>query len=283
MEALTDGAGWTWAIPLHDGTLSVGTVLGTEALAERRERLGSLDAVFDDALAASPDTTGLTEHAERVGPVRAFRDYSYFAERFGGPGFRLAGDAAGFVDPLFSSGVHMAFLGGLSAAASICSELRDELSVAECERFHHRCLSQAYTRFMVTVAGFYRQLRRQDDIVLPGITRENWQLAFDLIQPVVSGDVDVGADDIPDEVLQRTMKYTTDMMLEAHEFGTDNGVARLMVKRAFDDSVTDRFGAVDGHYIRLRRGRLGVASLGKVGGAAAGVARALIRGVVSRL
>src|SRR4051794_14291758 len=59
MEALVDGSGWTWAIPLHDGRLSVGVVLHRDAFRANRHELGSSEAVFAHGLANSPDVSAL--------------------------------------------------------------------------------------------------------------------------------------------------------------------------------------------------------------------------------
>jgi flavine halogenase len=259
MEALTDGTGWSWAIPLRDDRLSVGIVMHRDAFRDRLHRLGPPEQVFDRTLAeASPDITAMVRDGERVDKARVWRDYSYFAESYAGPGYRLAGDAAGFIDPLFSTGVHMAFLGALSAAATICAEIDGELPAPDLERFHHRCLSKTYTRLIVTVAGFYRQLRNQRDIVLPGVTSENFQLAFDLIQPVVSGNIDLNSSEIDQELLDRAMRYTTDIALELH--GLQLKEAIEMIERPPDESdgVAGHFGTVDGLRIRMERGRLGM-------------------------
>lgn len=277
MEALTDGAGWTWAIPLHDGTLSVGVVVHRDIYKERVARLGSLEAFYEDALRTSPDVTKLIRDGRREGEIRVWRDYSYFAEQYSGSRYRLAGDAAGFVDPLFSSGVHMAFLGALSSAATICSEARGTLARGEAERFHDLCLRQAYTRFIVMVAGFYRQLRNQDEVVLHGISAENFQLAFDLIQPVVSGNIDLNAGEIPRGVLDETMRYTTDMMMEVHSYQTKNTLSKLMSQRVFDESVTNAVGSVDGMYVRMKRGALGVVKLGPMRSLALAMQRSITR------
>ena len=152
MEALTDGSGWTWAIPLHDGTLSVGVVLHKDVFRRRKEELRSNEAVFAHGLERCPDVSRLLAGAVRGDDIRVWRDYSYFAGTYAGPGYRLAGDAAGFIDPLFSTGVHMAFMGALSSAATICSELRGEFAPQELERFHTDYLDQAYARLSITVA-----------------------------------------------------------------------------------------------------------------------------------
>ncbi len=209
-------------------------------------------------------------------------DYSYFAGTYAGPGYRLAGDAAGFIDPLFSTGVHMAFMGALSSAATICSELRGEFAPQELERFHTDYLDQAYARLSITVAGFYRQLRNQERIVLPGVTSASFQRAFDLIQPVVSGNLDLNSAQISVDAVERAMRYTSDMMLEAHEITTDNRVARYMTSKTMDDErMSGRLASVDGRYIRMRRGRLGVRRFGRLESVAVGVRRRAIHRLVS--
>nr|WP_052477641.1 NAD(P)/FAD-dependent oxidoreductase [Kibdelosporangium sp. MJ126-NF4] len=280
MEALTDGSGWTWAIPLHGDRLSVGVVVHRDVFRARRYDLGSDEAVFADGLSRSPDVTSLLEYAERDGQVRVWRDYSYFAANYAGPGYRLVGDAAGFIDPLFSTGVHMACMGALSAAATICSEIRCDHSAEALERFHHGYLAQAYTRLIITVAGFYRQLRNQDEIVLPGVSSEDFQRAFDLIQPVVSGDMDLDSDEVSADEVDRAMRYTADMMREAHGLSTNNRVAKFMTTMD-DERLAGRLAAVDGMYIRMVRGRLGVARLGAVESALSALRRRVIRRLVS--
>ena len=283
MEALTDGSGWTWAIPLHDGTLSVGVVLHRDIYRERHKRLGSNELVFERTLETSPDVTALIQDATREGESRVWRDYSYFAEHYAGPGYRLAGDAAGFIDPLFSTGVHMACLGALSSAATICSEIRGELDSEELETFHHRYLSLAYTRLVVTVAGFYQQLHDQDRIVLPGVTSDNFQRAFDLIQPVVSGNLDLNADEVTEDALRRAMHYTKDMMLELHDLETNNKIAKLLVLDALDsESGQASSDPIDDLYVRMRRGDLGLSRISEEESSEVAARRRSIRDMVAR-
>src|SRR5262249_11468107 len=82
MEALIDGSGWTWAIPLHDGTLSVGVVVHRDIYKERRRAAHSLEEYFAKTLELSPDVTSLISGCPREGEIRSWRDYSYFATRF---------------------------------------------------------------------------------------------------------------------------------------------------------------------------------------------------------
>src|SRR5205814_10314006 len=160
------------------------------------------------------------------GELREWQDYSYVADVFSGPNFRLAGDAAAFIDPLFSSGVHLALLGGLSAATTIRAVDRGEMDEAGAGHFDDRYIRRAYTRFVVMVAGFYNQIRQQQAVTLKGVDAQSFQDAFNLIQPVVSGNTDVNQRDLNLETLHRTMKYTTDMAMEMHNLATGNPVAK---------------------------------------------------------
>lgn len=68
--------------------------------------------------------------------VKTASDYSYSANSYGAPGLRIAGDAGAFIDPFYSSGVHLALTGGMSAAASICAAIRGDCTEEEAARWH---------------------------------------------------------------------------------------------------------------------------------------------------
>lgn len=266
MEALVDGTGWVWAIPLHDGTLSVGAVVHSTYYRELRATLGGAAEVYRACLARAPQVTAMLAEATCDPRVRTWQDFSYIADRFAGPGFRLVGDAAAFIDPLFSSGVHMAMLGALSAAATVAAELRGEVAPEVAARFHDRCVRKAYTRFAVIVAGMYKQIRRQDTTVLYGVEGSDFRRAFELVMPVLGGAADLGAD-VPPEVFGRAVDFMHDMMRERAQLGSDNRAAQLLLAEGgvHEDLSADAETAIDGRYIRLRRGELGLAELGPEG------------------
>jgi hypothetical protein len=134
---------------------------------------------------------------------------------------------------------------------------------------------------MFTVAGFYCQIRSQESLILPFVSRENFQLAFDLVQPVVSGNADLNSDEIPPDLLRRALHYTTATMLEVHDIRTNNRVAKLMSTRIMDHSITDRSAAIDGMFIRFQRGCLGLERLGAVGAMLVGAQKRVIRGIIA--
>src|SRR5262249_37750789 len=124
---LADGSGWSWVIPLHDGTDSVGVVIHRDTFNKLKAELGSAESVYRRQLALAPESNEMVTVGTPADETKVWQDYSYVASEFGGPGFRLVGDAAGFIDPFFSTGVHLALLGGLAAAASIISSRKGEV------------------------------------------------------------------------------------------------------------------------------------------------------------
>jgi FAD-dependent halogenase len=116
-------SGWFWYIPLRDDLTSVGVVV-------RRELAGKIQGDPQEALQGligeCPMISDFLRDAKRVtegdyGQVRVRKDYSYHNTKFWRPGMALIGDAACFVDPVFSSGVHLATYSALLAARSINS------------------------------------------------------------------------------------------------------------------------------------------------------------------
>ncbi len=98
--------GWFWFIPLADGTTSVGAVCWPYYL-KRRDK--SLREFFDDTIALAPRLADRLRGAELVdNKVYATGNYSYAGTVSQGERFILIGDAYAFVDPVFSSGLHLA-------------------------------------------------------------------------------------------------------------------------------------------------------------------------------
>ncbi len=145
--------GWLWAIPLHDGTMSVGVVIHKDALAARRE-LGT-EEFYRHCIDASGLVKGIVSKATRISDLHTESDYSYTSEIFAGPGYFLCGDAACFLDPLLSSGVHLATFSAMLAAASIISITDGSVTEEEGASFFEKSYRQAYLRFLVFLSAFY--------------------------------------------------------------------------------------------------------------------------------
>ncbi|MEC4815757.1 MAG: tryptophan 7-halogenase [Scytonema sp. PMC 1069.18] len=157
VESLQDG--WLWGIPLHDGTMSVGLVIHKMAFKEKRSK--SLKDIYLEGIAESVDLKQFLETGELASEVKSEQDYSYTAEKFAGQGYFIAGDAACFLDPLLSTGVHLATFSGLLAAASLASVLRNHISEAQAISFYDRTYRQAYLRLLVMVSAFYKTSKKE--------------------------------------------------------------------------------------------------------------------------
>ncbi len=167
-----------------------------------------------------PGLSRLLGTATFEGRLMSAGDYSYHAAEYAGPNFRIAGDAGGspissniltrlkltltslaFIDPFFSSGIHLAFTGGLSAASTIAASIRGNCTEAEACGFHSSKVGTAYTRyeffkgmsahlliakypsFLLVVLGVYKQIRSQETAVLYEVDEDNFDKAFHFLRP----------------------------------------------------------------------------------------------------
>jgi flavin-dependent dehydrogenase len=110
--------GWFWYIPLHDDILSVGVVAGHDYLFKDRGTK-DLEEIFQEEVARCPGVQPRLAHAERCDIFRAQKEYSYYSKQAAGDGWTLVGDAFGFLDPLYSSGVLLALVSGARAADAV--------------------------------------------------------------------------------------------------------------------------------------------------------------------
>ena len=147
--------GWFWYIPLSDTLTSVGAVVSREAAASIQSGHAEALAVY---ISRCPLIAEFLGSATRVreglyGELRVRKDYSYCNGRFSAPGVLLVGDAACFVDPVFSSGVHLATYGALNAARSINTVLGGDPALGE-----ERCLAEFERRYRREFGKFYQFL-----------------------------------------------------------------------------------------------------------------------------
>ncbi|HYN07093.1 MAG TPA: NAD(P)/FAD-dependent oxidoreductase [Vicinamibacterales bacterium] len=112
--------GWIWWIPLAEGITSIGVVVDGDVF--KRAKM-TPDEYFGDVLRRVPALAPRLVGAERVSPVHATSDFSYGTTALCGDRWLLLGDAGFFLDPIFSSGVHLAITSGISAAEAIHARL----------------------------------------------------------------------------------------------------------------------------------------------------------------
>ena len=110
---------WFWYIPLPDDTVSVGVVSDRDYLLRSKQP----EEVFHEEVANCPAVEWRLAKGQQRGPYYVVRDYSYTTTEPAGDGWLLIGDALGFVDPIYSSGVFLALKSGELAAAAILSAL----------------------------------------------------------------------------------------------------------------------------------------------------------------
>jgi flavin-dependent dehydrogenase len=144
---------WFWYIPLPYDRVSVGVVGAVEYLVGGRA--GGLQQVFEEEVARCPPLVPRLAGARRVMDFLALRDFSYKSRQIAGPGWVLVGDAFGFLDPIYSSGVLLAFSSGEFAADAILGALADgDLSGARLGAFGPRFIA-GMDAMRVLVHTFY--------------------------------------------------------------------------------------------------------------------------------
>ena len=207
--------GWLWYIPLRDDLTSVGAVVGPEHTAAiQRDPRGAWRRMIDSCPEVRDLLRGVpTATAAPYDVVRVRKDYSYWKKGFWKPGMVLVGDAACFVDPVLSSGVHLATYGALLAARSInaCLEggLEEKRSFTEFEDRYRREYGQFY-EFLTTFydmqkdhQSYFWSAKRVTDVSAPEA-----EAFVDLVGGLVSGDAAVLR---PDELGDRLIAAAADV------------------------------------------------------------------------
>jgi len=116
----TGKKGWFWYIPLHQDIVSVGIVTDFAELFGSRD---DHEAIYQEQLDNCPAVKERVSQGKRVAGFYATKDYSYRSRQAAGDGWVLVGDAFGFLDPLYSSGVLLALKSGQLAADCISEGL----------------------------------------------------------------------------------------------------------------------------------------------------------------
>jgi flavin-dependent dehydrogenase len=138
---------------------------------------------YTECLKQAPNATSLIGKGELSCGIKSASDYSYSASSYAVPYARIVGDAGCFIDPYFSSGVHLALTGGLSAALTICASIRKHCDEAVAANWHSQKVADSYTRFLLVVLSAYRQILSQEEPVLSDFDEDNFDRAFALFRP----------------------------------------------------------------------------------------------------
>jgi flavin-dependent dehydrogenase len=116
--------GWMWLIPFAGGGASVGAVAHRPWFAERRKAGRSDDSIWEEILERVPAVSRRLVGSRRVRAIEAKADFQYRVRRLAGDGWVVIGDAGAFLDPVFSSGVHLAMTGARDASRAAARALR---------------------------------------------------------------------------------------------------------------------------------------------------------------
>jgi halogenation protein CepH len=188
-------SGWFWYIPLSPTLTSVGAVVRQD-LAEKIQ--GDPEKMIDGLIKECPMIEEYLSGATRVtsgeyGRLRVRKDYSYHQTKFWRPGMALIGDAACFVDPVFSSGVHLATYGALLAARSINSVLAGIATEDEAFKEFEDRYRREYGVFYEFLTAFYDMHASEKSyfwqaMKVTNSTRSDLEAFVDLVGGVSSGE-----------------------------------------------------------------------------------------------
>ncbi|KAJ5371544.1 hypothetical protein N7517_003550 [Penicillium concentricum] len=271
---LQDGSGWAWFIPLHNNTTSVGVVMQQASFTAKKKEMASPTTrdFFLTHMKDAPMISELLENATLVSEVKSATDWSYSASSYASPYIRIVGDAGCFIDPLFSSGVHLAFTGALSAAASICASIKGDCTEQTAVTWHSEKIREAYTRFLLVVTSAYAQITGQERPVLNEYEEENFDRAFSFFRPIIQGTVEIGGgklskQDVTDSVefcmrVIRKVDGTTDIAPNGKTLCEDERgeLTCDRIKKAELKSDLNKFrvDVVNGMTVNLQQGALGL-------------------------
>ena len=147
--------GWFWYIPLENDITSVGVVADPEYLVKGRGQ--DLAKIFDEEVGKCEPCRRRVEGAERVDKIYSILDYSYRSKRSAGDGFILIGDAYGFLDPIYSSGVLLALKMAELAADAIHDAFKhDDFSGERLGQFQAK-LDEGIESMRKLVYAFYNE------------------------------------------------------------------------------------------------------------------------------
>ena len=173
--------GWFWYIPLDGDVTSVGVVADHEYLFQGRASKDPA-AVYSEEVARCPGLVPRLAGAERTEPFRVAKEYSYRSRQVAGDGWVLVGDALGFLDPLYSSGILLALKSGALAADAIHAGLAaGDTSAAALGAWGPGYLA-GMNRMRKLVRAFY------DGLNFGGVVRQH-EHAKPLITDILIGDI----------------------------------------------------------------------------------------------
>ncbi len=171
--------GWFWFIPLHSDIMSVGLVMNEPETNWWSQK--SPEEVLLTYINRYKFIRDRFEHAEQYSKVRTLRDLPYTSKRFTGDGWILVGDAGFFVDPLYSSGVHIAFESAEKAADAIDEFLKSNRNLKSFKKFEKWSQKEQFlvaTTMRLQYQSLKYQFTVETSLKLSGRYSNDWDNPF---------------------------------------------------------------------------------------------------------
>ena len=154
--------GWFWIIGINEKVTSIGFVTHPDFVKKTNV---SADRVLAEAIARCP----VLRHRMRrssgdaidSGTNRVLANFSYRCTPYAGPGYFLVGDAAAFLDPIFSTGVLLAMQTAVAGAEEVNAILKKQRSAVAARRRYSKCVRNGTTVFWQLINGFYQHSFRE--------------------------------------------------------------------------------------------------------------------------
>lgn len=175
---------WFWIIPLSTDKISVGCVMDKEEFAQARKPAAD---VFEEIWKSSAVLRERMQDATLLNDIMTTTDFSYRNRRLIGDRLLRVGDAAGFMDPIFSSGIYIAMHSGKLAANTVIELLNGNRSKARLLKSYEARVNKAMDFYWEMVEGFYTS-PFMDLFMNP---RDKWDLPSAVVG-VLAGELDGG-------------------------------------------------------------------------------------------
>jgi FADH2 O2-dependent halogenase len=144
---------WIWQIPISDSVTSVGVVTQKKNFARSRQ---DREKFFWECMETRPDLASCLRESEQLRPLKEEGDYSYAMRDICGDGFVLIGDAARFVDPIFSTGVSIALNSARFAARDIVAALEKGSTQKAAFSTYEKTLKRGTKNWYEFISVYYR-------------------------------------------------------------------------------------------------------------------------------
>ncbi len=143
---------WFWIIPIDHAKTSVGCVMDAAQFAQAKSKP---EVVFEQWVLSSATMRARMKDAQAASPIQTTGDFSYRNTRFTGPRLIRIGDAAGFMDPIFSAGVYLAMFSGKLAANTISRALESPPEASTLFASYEKRVYNAMQIYWKMVENFY--------------------------------------------------------------------------------------------------------------------------------